>query len=246
MPQRSLDSPPRRRSTGEKVPSPWRALGSRNGVDRGHHRPGEPPPRNRLATPRLMWPAGARLRHAGGLHAVSSQILPALGHRPCSPGRVLPGMRHTPPSCITGKAADGRTRHGCLASSLYSASSGECSGPWSNLMRLTAVRPRPRERILRRIVQGAGAMSSGGRSGGSVSERHTGIPAVSDLSCCVRGLRDTTIPSPDDDHGPGQGVTRSREIAAFFGDASRLSARPASFDFDYCTGPETCRPKPSH
>jgi hypothetical protein len=26
-------------------------------------------------------------------------------------------------------------------------------------------------------------MSSGGRSGGSVSERHTGIPAVSDLSC---------------------------------------------------------------
>lgn len=142
VPQRSLDPPPRRRSTGEKVPTPWRALGSRNGVDRGHRRPGEPPPRNRLATPRLMWPAGARLRHAGGLHAVSSQILPALGHRPCSPGRVLPGMRHTPPARITEKAADGRTRHGCLTSSLYSASSGECSGPWSNLMRLPATARR--------------------------------------------------------------------------------------------------------
>ncbi len=60
---------------------------------------------------------------------------------------------------------------------------------------------------------------------------------------CVRGLRDTTIPSSDDDHGPGQGVTRSREIAAFFGDASRLSARPTSVDFGYCTDPETCRPQ---
>ena len=175
-----------------------------------------------------------------------------LSHRRSSPLSVIarahrvvsfPEVRHTPPSCITEKTADGRTRNGCLASSLYSASSGECSGPWSNLMRLTAVRPRPRERILQRIVQGAGAMSSGRRPGGSVSERHPRIPAVSDLSCCVRGLRDTTIPSPGDDHGPGQDVTRSREIAAFFGDASRLSARPASFDFGYCTGPETDRPR---
>ena len=50
--------------------------------------------------------------------------------------------------------------------------------------------------------------------------------AFSGASCRERGqeqrggLRDTTIPSPDDDHGPGQDVTHSREIAAFFGNAS--------------------------
>jgi hypothetical protein len=49
---------------------------------------------------------------------------------------------------------------------------------------------------------------------------------VSDLSCCVRDLRDTTIPSPDDDHGPGQDVAHSREIPGFFGHVSRLGARP--------------------
>lgn len=82
-----------------------------------------------------------------------------LSHRRSSPLSVIarahrvvsfPQVRHTPPSCITEKAADGRTRHGCLASSLYSASSGERSGPSSNLMRLTAV-----------SVQGHGSAFSG-------------------------------------------------------------------------------------
>jgi hypothetical protein len=61
---------------------------------------------------------------------------------------------------------------------------------------------------------------------------------VSDLSC-VRGLRDTTIPSPDHDHGPGQDVTHSREIATFFRHASRLGARPPRSISVYCTGPES-------
>jgi len=49
---------PRRRSTREKIPSPWRVRGSRNKVDRGHRRPGDSPPRNRLETPQLVSPAG--------------------------------------------------------------------------------------------------------------------------------------------------------------------------------------------
>jgi hypothetical protein len=77
-----------------------------------------------------MWPAGALLRHAGGLRAVSSQILPALGY--LTQVMSFPDVRHTPPWCIMGKAADGRTVAG--RGSLYSAASGERSGPWSNLM----------------------------------------------------------------------------------------------------------------
>lgn len=139
--------PPRRRSKGTKVLSAWMALGSRNGVGPEYRRPGESPPRNRLETPRPTWPGGAPLQHAEDLHAVSSQILSALG---ClRPGRALSGRAAHAAVVHHRNAADGPTRHHCLASALYSASSGERSGPWSNLMPLTTVCPRQtRRRVL--------------------------------------------------------------------------------------------------
>ena len=108
--------PPRRRSTREKIPSPWRVLGSRNGVDRGHRRPGDSPPRNRLETPQLVSPAGIPLRHAGCLHSVSSPVLRALGCLIAHAHQVVsfPGIRHTRLWCLSEKAADSWTRHSCL------------------------------------------------------------------------------------------------------------------------------------
>src|SRR5713101_6096323 len=83
------------RGDPQAVPSPWMALGSRNGVDRGYRRAGEPPPRNRLETPWPMWPARALRRHAGGLHSVSLQILPALDclKQPLTVGHVTLAWR---------------------------------------------------------------------------------------------------------------------------------------------------------
>lgn len=84
------------------------ALGSRNGVDRGFRRAGEPPPHNRLETPWPMWLAGALLRHAGGLHSVSrkssllssSQSIAVVRSIVPSavPSRPEPSRRH--PTCI--------------------------------------------------------------------------------------------------------------------------------------------------
>jgi hypothetical protein len=107
------------------------ALGSRNGVDRGSRRLGESPPRNRLETPWPLWPAGALLRHAGGLRAVSSRIPPLI------PGNVLPecaahgfAVHHRENSLTVGRVTV------AWRDLLYSAASGERSGPWSNLMPL--------------------------------------------------------------------------------------------------------------
>lgn len=62
-------------------------------------------------------------------------------------------------------------------------------------------------------------MSSRGRPGGGVSERHRGIPAVSDLSCCDG-------PSGHDHSIARSGLDAFARDRRLFGNAARLGARP--------------------
>jgi hypothetical protein len=162
--------PPRRRSTREKIPSPWRVLGSRNGVDRGHRRPGDSPPRNRLETPQLVSPAGIPLRHAGCLHSVSSHFLRALGCLIAHAHQVVSSRTFGTRLCSASleKLLVGRVTVACRGS-LYSASAGERTGPWSNLMLLLSVQDHGR------AFSGASyrerGVSSGGDRTSGVSER---------------------------------------------------------------------------
>ena len=150
--------PPPRRSTREKIPSPWRVLGSRNGVDRGHRRPGDSPPRNRLETPQRVSPAGIPLRHAGCLHSVSSHVLRAHAHQVVS----FPDIRHTPLWCLTEKAADSRTRHSCLPR--FTLLGVRWRAYWTLVQpHAPAVRPRPWECLLRGASYRGGGREQRGR-----------------------------------------------------------------------------------